>query len=229
VYFVGQTRKFFMACHGFSKRKVEKISSLVRGISIVQAIRPMTYNLKTTKAMQATNFLLSFFGDQAQSSAPGHRYFPVNMSYYHLHAYLLAMVEGRPWPLASLATSGPRGQLGIGRGHFQSCHADDPGQHSTLLASSATSMNPNSQRKKNWTTTRACLIGKVVRPYRPRRPRRPPRRPWMFRSWITQPKLRKLFTFCNVNLTFPSPQRSSIQRCQASPEALPLPLSNTRP
>jgi len=91
VYYVGQTRvcrRFFMACNGFSKRKVDKISNLVRGIAIVQAIRPLAYNPRTTKAIQATNFLRTFFGDQAQSSAPGHRYFPVNMSYYYIYMHI---------------------------------------------------------------------------------------------------------------------------------------------
>ena len=95
VYFVGRTRvcrSFYMACNGFSKKKTDKISAMVRGAEVVKPVRPMNYVAKETKRMQGINFWRTFFGEQAQSSAPGHRYFPVNMSYYYIYVH-----EFWPW------------------------------------------------------------------------------------------------------------------------------------
>jgi len=54
--------------------------------------RTIPYNPKTLKVSQGISFWLYFFGAQAQSSAPGHRHFPVNMSYYYIY-----LNEFWPW------------------------------------------------------------------------------------------------------------------------------------
>ena len=89
TYFLGRRqvcRGFFGKCLGLSKHTVNRISAMVRGKQVAEPTRRKlpTYQHTSPAYDQCVAFWQSFFGDRAQTSGDGHRYFPVNLSLLHL-------------------------------------------------------------------------------------------------------------------------------------------------
>jgi hypothetical protein len=89
-------RGFFKNCLGVTKDIVNAISGLVRGKEPSERIRKKLpkYECKTPQYGVCVAFWVDFFGDRAQTSGDGHRYFPVNHSSYLIYQFFLALVEG---------------------------------------------------------------------------------------------------------------------------------------
>lgn len=80
-------REFFTKALGISKRTATKISFAVRGQPYTQGPTPARpkYNVKTPAYDTSMAFWRQFFGERAQTSGDGHRYFPVNQSLFYIY------------------------------------------------------------------------------------------------------------------------------------------------
>jgi hypothetical protein len=108
-------RPFYMQCLGISKHVCDEISGEVRGRPTpTKALRQKLpeYKQNHTQYDVCVAFWRSFFGEQAQTSGDGHRYFPVNLSCLHIYLNMYwpwwKDVTGQ-WPSAHRSQEPPLG------------------------------------------------------------------------------------------------------------------------
>ena len=80
-------RPFFMKCLNVDHRVCDHLSKAVQGHVVVKKARNQRprYDTVMKQFEVCVSFLNTFFGEQCQMSDPEHRYFPVNLSLFHIY------------------------------------------------------------------------------------------------------------------------------------------------